>query len=67
MAAKKGYRESFKVEAASVTDKDGARVISAVIKGDKNLFDMTAMLEERGVVLPLQERIAQAIEKEVVA
>lgn len=67
MSNAKQYRSQIEVSMSQTTDADGARVFSAVVRGEKKLFDGTALLEERGGVPSLEARIERAIREEVVA
>jgi len=60
------YRESISIEMSSDTDEEGARVIKAKVSGDRKLFSAVTLLEERGAVTSMEERIKEAIEKEVI-
>jgi hypothetical protein len=67
MGSGKQYRSRVEVSTSSEMDSEGARVIKAVIRGERKLFDATALLEEKGGLMPLQARIERAIKDEVVA
>jgi hypothetical protein len=67
MSKGKSYRSRITVEIQKELTSDGDRVYLARISGDKKLFDATALLEEKGAVEALEERIKRAIKDEIVS